>query len=432
MSEQAIVQECLREIFARNGYVATDHLTQRDFDHISERIEETTGILISGTTIRRLLNGKFSRLPQIATLDAIARHLDYKNWQACKVANMSKEAFAAEETHRTDTAGNGRIVTTFRKMRGVLAVSLGVGLVAIVGFMQLSEKTASLGYETATFTARKTTANDIPNTVVFSYDVNNVEADSFFIQQSWDRNRRVRIEKGNHTLTDIYYEPGYHIAKLIADDSVISTFDISIPTDRWFFFAKDNPSANPEYISAANPVASGTLSITEQDLQTSKIQSDREKAYCYTYFPSTIDASSDNYVLKTRVRTRQLRADFCPYILLEIFTQRYTMFFKSTSKGCSSESMLQFGPQFVNGKDNDLSALGFDVTQWTDLEVRVNDRKVSININGETVYRTAYDETSGLITGLGFVSNGLCEVDSVEMQGTDGSLVYESRFDAVN
>ncbi|MEI9809516.1 MAG: hypothetical protein WDO16_17520 [Bacteroidota bacterium] len=41
-------------------------------------------------------------------------------------------------------------------------------------------------------------------------------ADSFFIQQSWDKNRRVKIDKHSHTLTDIYYEPGYHIAKLIA------------------------------------------------------------------------------------------------------------------------------------------------------------------------------------------------------------------------
>jgi hypothetical protein len=49
----------------------------------------------------------------------------------------------------------------------------------------------------------KTTRNDLPNTVVL-VGVSDVVADSFFIQQSWDKTE-VRINPKSYT-ADIYYE----------------------------------------------------------------------------------------------------------------------------------------------------------------------------------------------------------------------------------
>ena len=48
-----------------------------------------------------------------------------------------------------------------------------------------------------------------------------------------------RIYKNHYTVTDIYYEPGYHLAKLIANDSAIRVAEVSIPTDRWVFYANE-------------------------------------------------------------------------------------------------------------------------------------------------------------------------------------------------
>lgn len=254
-------------------------------------------------------------------------------------------------------------------------------------------------------------------------------ADSFYIQQSWDKNRRVRIFKKNYTLTDIYYEPGYHVAKLIANDSVIKAIGVSIPTDRWFLFAKDNPGSNPEYIIANDNIRDGLLSVTEKDIVDSRIDIEKEKEYVYTFFPSKVEVSSDNYVLRTKVRIKEVKKNFCPYITLDVFTQRYTMFFKSTLKGCASESALQFGGQLISGKERDLASLAFDVTQWTDIELSVKNRYVKIMLNNKEVFSTFYESTSGLITGLGFISNGLCEIDFVEMKGLDGTMVYENDFE---
>jgi hypothetical protein len=258
-----------------------------------------------------------------------------------------------------------------------------------------------------------------------------VDGDSFFIQQSWDVNRRVRIYKKNYTLTDIYYEPGYHMAKLMVNDKVIKTFDVSIPTGDWFFYAKTPaiPRSTPVYIKPVQPPArNGILSLNKEDLSANLLDWQNEKQYIYSIFPEKLEVSADNYVFKTRIRVREVRNNFCPTLMCEVFCQRNFMFLKNTSPGCSSEAMLQFGDDFKHGRQHDLSFLGKDVTQWMDIEIRVQDKQVTVLMDKHKIYSTAYNVSSGLITGLGFISNGLCEVDYAELKGLDGNTVFANDF----
>src|SRR5688500_1353932 len=84
MDEQTIIKTGIIKILNDNGYSDLASMTQRDFDHIGEQLRQKSGILISGTTVKRLAYGEFSRLPQIATLNAIANYFNYKTWQDYK------------------------------------------------------------------------------------------------------------------------------------------------------------------------------------------------------------------------------------------------------------------------------------------------------------------------------------------------------------
>ena len=281
----------------------------------------------------------------------------------------------------------------------------------------------------AHFSAFKTTGNELPNTVIFSYNIDSVLADSFFIQQSWDKNRRVKIYKNAYTLTDIYYEPGYHTAKLIANDQIIKTLAVSIPTDRWFFYSQKTFGARPSYIFPEKPSTNGSLKLTVEDLISNKIDIQNENQYLLVYFPSKIETSSDNFQLRFKIRVKQFKNDFCPYFMAELFCQRQFMYFKSTLNGCVSELGAQFGESYLSGKTNDFSALGTNVINWNHAELMVKNKRVSIRINNKEVFSTTYKQSCGLITGLGFISNGLCEVDSVELKTIDGNNIYRNYFD---
>ena len=105
------------------------------------------------------------------------------------------------------------------------------------------------------------------------------------------------------------------------------------------------------------------------------------------------------------------------------------MFFETRPKGCASEIRANYGENFIEGKNNDLSALGLDLKEWQNVELIVQNKKVSININGKLVFTCSYQQHAGLITGLGFISTGLCEVDIVDFQTLDGKIIYKNDFE---
>lgn len=397
-------------------------VTQRDLEFFCDHVEEKTGIKISLSTAKRLLHAQFTKLPQVATLNAIAQCLGHENWQSFKQQQKMITEKVVEES-LVATKGKISIIKKFNKRKTITLTAVIAVMFFLIAFVNRSINKKP-NFETASFNAQKTTANNIPNTVVFHYNVDKVNADSFFIQQSWDRNRRVRVYKNQHTLTDIYYEPGYHTAKLIADNKIIKTFDVSIPTDRWFFYAKQTLSGIPEYIEKSSQDVAQSLALTKEDLVRNNIDTRNEKHFIASYFPTKMEIASDDYVFKTRIKRNAVRNDFCPYIMLEIFCQKNFMYFKSMKPGCSSNSSVQFGEHILSGKNFDLSPLATNVDEWQDFEVVVKNRRVQISINGKKAFETDYKESSGLLTGLGFISNGLCEVQMTELKSGDGKLFY--------
>ena len=436
-NEHELVKICLSELCIRAGLPGPGNLVQRDMIALCDTIESNTGVLISLSTIKRLLNGQFARIPQTATLNAIALSAGYKDWKDFTQAKARREPArpeqnfgnpeqrpgdqqnsAAEFKQSPGSPGPKRHISPRLLITGTVLILVLLATLAIL----MSHKPGEANIGKAHFSATKTTGNDIPNTVIFKYNVDSVAADSFFIQQSWDRNRRVQVYKHNYTLTDIYYEPGYHTAKLIADDKIIRTLPVSIPTNRWLFYAIENkPGSRPKYITHLD---TGMLKLSTGELLASNIDLQKDNVYCNTWFPSDIAYSSDNFTLKCRVRIKPVNNESCPRLMCEIYCQNYFMYFKSTLKGCTGLLTAQFGENALNGRSNDLSGLGADLREWQEMEFTVRDKKVSIAINGKQTYSNAYSQSAGLITGLGFISNGISEVQFVDLKTADGRTIY--------
>ena len=123
----------------------------------------------------------------------------------------------------------------------------------------------------------------------------------------------------------------------------------------------------------------------------------------------------------------EVRTVLCPTITIELFCQGYFIVMRTTNKGCANKAALLLG-QEVKGNDTDLTALTFDVHQWTDVEIASVNNIVSIYINNKPVFSAPSFDRIRFISGLAFISNGLCEVDRVELTGLDGKTVYKSEF----
>jgi hypothetical protein len=438
MTDRQLIELASQELTIRQGFSSADSMRQRDFEYLCTRIEEISGILISLSTIKRIMNGQYNRLPQIATLNALSVYLGYADWQAFKAAKQqgpTADASTMAAGERPEPAVHPSVAQTppttvaISPSRRLSYPLIGAGVLVLIFVILLSfnyfSPAPGKDYSKAAFSIRKTTQNKIPNTVVFTYDIDNLSGDSFFIQQSWDRNRRVRIYKNSHTLTDIYYEPGYHTAKLIVNDRIAKTIPVSIPTDSWFFYSKESLIKGlPAYIRSVDPEPNGILGLDKQALIDNKIDPSKPQVYLYTFFPSTIQTEADNFRLTARVRMTEVCNTACPWIMPEIFCQHHLMFCTLTMPGCTGSINAQFGEHFLDGKNTDLSPLACDVHNWHHIEMLVKQKQVTIAIDGRAVLEKNYTATAGLITGLGFHSNGLCAIDSIHLAGLDGSVVY--------
>jgi hypothetical protein len=82
----------------------------------------------------------------------------------------------------------------------------------------------------------------------------------------------------------------------------------------------------------------------------------------------------------------------------------------------------------MDGKTTDLSGLGCDITQWQEYEMEVRNRQATVRINGKQVLTARYTQNMGMISGLGFTSNGGIEVDYAHLKGLDGTVVVSDDF----
>lgn len=420
--DKELLKLCLDELFEKMGYRHSQQISQSDLEHLSYLIEEKTRIILSLSTLKRVFYGKFERLPQISTLNALTSFLGYGGWQDFKAKKSTGNNVVSARTSQPGNITRKALLWLRHYRYPVIAICVAILLLMV--------RTITSNHEDeATFFIKKIVTEGVPNNVIFNYDIDHVAGDSFYIQPTWNRNIKIKIKKNNYTQTDTYYEPGYHTAKLICDGMVLKTVLVHIPTKDWIGYSKVNfYDPYPEYFKREHIIRDSVLGVDIDGLKASDVDMERNKIYYYAYFPDSIQLSSDNFVLKARIRMKKIGTTLCPWIISEIYSEDSFFYFTGTIPGCSSEIQAMFSDKYLDGKTTDLSALGYDVMQWKEIEIRVLKKKVTVWIGGNKALENFYSRPAGFIRGMGFGSNGLCEVDYVQLEDSEGSIVYRNDF----
>jgi transcriptional regulator with XRE-family HTH domain len=416
-SEQYYIKFCRKQIEKKFSFGSGHGYTQRDLEMLSERIEEKTGVIISLSTLKRFWKNDFKHSPQIATLNALAALLEYRDWQDFKQSSQKSPSYS---------------------MPLIAGIVIGLSVVFIASYI-ISGLTSTGNNDVkasspkvngpVTFTAEKTVTSGIPNTVIFKYDVTNVEADSFFIQQSWNDLHKVQIDPAGNAFSSIYYESGYHRARLIANDSAIAMQPIHILSDGWEpHIYYDERQLIPIEFSGLDYISNGMLHMSADLLANRKVDTTR---FFYTRISNSqqFNVSSDNFTFSTRMRADHFGMNsLCPWMNLIIVTQKHIFRVVFQKKGCEKYAMYKLGEIIRNGVDNDLSALGCDIYDWQELTVAVRNKNAEIHINGERAFSETYKEDYGDIMGFIYIFEGKGSIDYVQLTDADGRAVFKDDF----
>jgi hypothetical protein len=396
-------------------------LRQRDLEYLADSIEERSGIKLSLSTLKRVWKRDYDQTPHPSTLQALVSVLGFKDWQEFKLRT------APEPLIVTPPKKHSSSFRIWMALPAVLAVAVLFWLIAFRTGKQ--DKAKPLIKGPVTFTGNKTVSHGVPSTIVFNYDLSNVVADSFFFQQAWNNMEKVKIDPKEHYYSNIYYYPGFHKAKLIANDSIIKRFRVHITTNGWLPLVRYSALDNmPVYIKKNKPITSGALHVNRSDLKSSSVNVDKEFITSYFNVREFENTSSDNFSLDTRIACDSSNNP-CPGFELVIICEEHIFFIDLTAKGCERNIGVKMGEVYHNGNNSDLSSFGCDLYKWQDLRLQVVHKQATIYLAEKPIYTITFKDDFGKVMGLNYNFAGTGAIDYVMLKNGDGKLIYEDEFD---
>ncbi|UII81807.1 hypothetical protein [Flagellimonas sp. CMM7] len=421
--ERNSIEHCIKKIEQRyfpEQFSSGKKLRQRDLEYLMELMEERSNTRISLSTMKRLWKNEFNQMPHLSTLNALASLIDYDNWNSFQ-----------QEQNKVFELGNSTSKETSSFSKKLLFFLASSALLAIVLFVFISNDDKPLKIpDNIMFSASKTVVNNVPNSVIFSYDLQGIEADSFFIQRSWNPNHKKPIDPSKKNFSEIYYYPGFHWARLMANDEVIKKTRIHVQTDGWFATAKSNRlDIIPFYPNQSTLVSNGIMRVKDETFEQSSV--DPKKGLIVSYFNirEFFGLPSDAYVLETRVRFDDVQSLVCPYMEVSIIDEKASSWLGITDKGCVSNLNIKVGDTILSGSENDFTALGTNLSEWQTIRLVSSNKRLKYYLNNTLALDQPFEGDRGQIMGLILTFTGKGAVDYVYLKNLDGAKVYSEDFD---
>ena len=417
---------CKTLIEEKLGWGPAQGWSAQDFDELSIRIQDATGQVISATTLKRIWGRvAYKSSPSRHSLDALALFLDYGSWRVFMSSNpiAGKEEQIQEQSYSTSSSSTNRYSVAAISL---FMLALGAGLVFWLGLRNAGQN-EEVTTDRVQFKTRPVTY-DLPNTVVFEYDVSAVEADSFFIQQSWDRNLRKKVLPDQSVHTSTYFYPGYYSAKLIANDSVLVEQPVHVKTRAWKVLLEEE--MQPVYLPDEAQLGGNKLAVSKEWLEAAGYPID-DGMHVLGYYlvqdfgPLRMDNFSMNVVV-AHDKPEPLRP--CQGGQVTIRGEDGMIRFPFDLPGCTGLMHVIAGDVHHSGEMNDLSSLGADYSNWQEVNLDVRDKEVSIQIGTNPPYILEYSHDMGKVVGVWFQFVGRGMLDDISLSDTEGQLIYSEAF----
>lgn len=402
-SDKDLLRQCREEIEARLGWGDPGSWTSQDFETLSEQIFTDTRIRISVSTLKRIWGRvNYTSEPNTATLNALAGFLSYENWRAYRQATAGVVPPPAPP-EKPLTQGKNRFPFYGLGLAGLL---LGIF------YAVRPEKTPDPGVYR--FDSRPVTKG-IPNSVVFRYDATQADADSVFIQQSWDDRRRARVSKNQHEHTSIYYWPGYFRAKLIVGNRVVKEHDLLIPSDGWLSVITQEPT--PVYFRQAETLSDSVLRLPARLIEQKGITLQPQTPWTDYYNVRDFgEVKTDAFRFEAEVKNEFGEGSAaCRRTQVLLLTTDGIILIPLSAPGCIADLQLINRNESVSGRDRDLSAFGVDFSRWTSLVAEGRAGQFRILINGHEAYRHPAPKEAARIVGMVYRFQGTGAVRKVAL-----------------
>jgi len=385
----------------------------RDFENLNERILKETGISLSESTLRRLWGKvEYHHMPSTTTLDTLAKFAGYQDWRHYQKSSAQKES-----------TGETSVSAPASRRHFPAKVVWSVAACVVIGSLSLFVMNRDVRVDAIDYSfSSEPVTRDIPNSVIFKYDVTASPTDSVFIQQSWDERTRVRVEKARHTYTSVYYEPGFYQAKLLVGRNVVKEHPLMVGTNGWLGMIDNKPV--PVYLPREEYQGSDRLQVTQEDIATKNITMQPTPCVVKYYNIGNfkpVPVSEFSFASKVR-NDYSSGSSACQISYIILVTDGAPIMIPLSARGCVSEIFLRGVDTVIMGKQEDLSGFGVDFSNWVDVACKSAGGQIKYTVNGKEVYSLPLPAKPVHIVGLGYYFMGTGSVKEIRLSESDRSV----------
>lgn len=418
--EHKLVQKCLLEIEEKLEWGNSDQWHNDVFIELSDSIQQSTGILLSPTTLKRVW-GKvnYKSAPSISTLSTLSQFAGYANWRDFK--------------NKKDVKKPSWVEKKITQNLGVIMVSASIMTIVFISFYSMigakKEEVTNIDSSKIIFSSRPITEG-LPNSVVFDFDLNTIKSDSIYIQQFWDVTKTIKIKPGQKKATGIYYFPGYFGAKLLVDRQIIKEHDLFITSNNWMGTIDYKPI--PKYVSNTD-MFRDRLSFSNTIIN--EIKSTTEPVVSTFHLVKDFGAvSGDNIRIKTSVRNlyREKWA-VCQKFRIVILGTNGALIVPFSIPGCVSDINVMLNDVYLRGKEHDLSAFGVDFSDFRTIDINIIEKKLTVFVDDKEIYSRQYNKSIGKFVGIRYRFLGAGEINHLNItESPDEKTIINHDFNAKN
>ncbi len=424
--QDSYLAHCRIQIEEQLNWGPSETWATQDFEELSVQMQDRTGQVISATTLKRIWGRvAYDSNPSRHSLDTLAVFLGHQSWRdyTTTIKDVVVEA---------EPASQPSSIPVEKKRTPIFALSvfmlmLGASTVIWLGIRFAGSGDDEQAESTPIKFVSRSLANDLPNTVIFEYDVSNIKGDSFFIQQSWDSRRRTRISAQKNVHSSIYFYPGYYNAKLIANDSIIKELPVHVKTNKWSaMILKDMPIYLPEEAL----VKDGSLAISEKWVSKEGYDLNSPDHFSGFYYVQDFGPlQSDNFSMEAVLRhIKPSTSQPCMGAQVTIRGEEGIIRLPFDIPGCAGMMHVVAGDAYHKGEDHDMSPLGADYANWQSISLKVIDKNVRIQVGTNIPYELSYTNDMGKVVGLWFEFSGHGAIDELRLKDGNDRVIYEETF----
>ncbi|MGM5471344.1 hypothetical protein ACS386_13785 [Flavobacteriaceae bacterium LMO-SS05] len=401
--ENTLINACLAIIEKKLGWGASTQWHHDVFVELSALIQAETKTLLSTTTLKRVW-GKihYPNAPSISTLNSLSQFAGYTNWRDFKTKTSAKQPTWIERKIHPNL---GIIVPS--------AAILAVIFISLFSMIRINKDLSTADLAKIKFTCHPVTT-DIPNSVVFDFDLNETKSDSIYIQQFWDITKTIKINAQQKQATGIYYYPGYFRAKLLVDGTIIKEHDLFIKSNGWLATIDYQPI--PKYIKQLE-----TLRLPSNIIH-DIASSEQPLTSTFHYIDDFKALSGDNFKLQTTIKNvYNDKWAVCQNATIIIVGTKSAHMIPFAISGCASNMGMMMSDVYLSGKEHDLSALSVDLSKLTALKIEVINKRISVFAENKKLFSSTYHASIGQIVGLRYRFLGAGEVRQIRLSNPSES-----------